>query len=169
MQSQITILDLPLITKVAPQALPMFILGLFLLIVPFNTHAQATVSTQSDMNATIKNALLTDPRAQALTPAQINAISLSLAKQAQVQGMTPHDLLWRPVLVHTLAPDVAGVQNTCGIVPGPICAFNKSVGLSGSDMTIMTLLGVVMVLILALTAGYLELRHRNKIRLQASV
>lgn len=138
-----------------------------LFIAPLYLNAQSDISLRGDMSATIKNALLTDPRAQSLSPEELDAISFTLTRQAQAQGMTQHDLLWRPALAHTItANEITGAGNTCGNVPLFICGVNQSIGLSGSDMTIVILLGVLVVLILATTAGYLELRHRNKLRMQ---
>ncbi|MBI2030525.1 hypothetical protein HYT05_02795, partial [Candidatus Kaiserbacteria bacterium] len=121
--------------------------------------------------STVKSAILSDPRSQSLSSEEVNAISLALTQQAEAQGMTQHDLLWRPALAHTVAPldEVAYTGNECGKVPTVLCGVNRSLGLPGSDMTIVVMLSVLLVLILAATAGYLELQHRNKMRLHAQV
>jgi hypothetical protein len=150
-------------------ALATLVLAMMLIAAPWYARAQSDTSLRGDMNATVKSAILSDPRSQSLSSEEINVIALALTQQAQAQGMTQHDLLWRPALAHTVAPldEAAYTGNDCGKVPTVLCGVNRSLGLPGSDMTIVVMLSVLLVLILAATAGYLELQHRNKMRLQA--
>lgn len=138
----------------------------FLLAVPLYLYAQVNTSGPNDFSATIKSALLSDPRARSLSPDQLSALVYALMQQATAQGMTRHDILWRPVLAHTITLGEPAVADTCGI-PAPLCALNRSLGFSGSDLTIPVSLGVLAAIILALLAGYLELQHRNRLRVEA--
>lgn len=148
-----------------------FALALMMIATPLYLNAQSDLSLRGDLNSTVKSAILSDPRSQSLSSEEVNAIAYALTQQAEAQGMTQHDLLWRPALAHTVAPldEVAYTGNECGKVPTVLCGVNRSLGLPGSDMTIVVMLSVLLVLILAATAGYLELQHRNKMRLQAQV
>jgi hypothetical protein len=146
-------------------------LALLLVAAPHYLHAQSGTNLQGDMGMAIKSAILSDPRSQSLSSEEINAIAYALTQQAQAQGMTQHDLLWRPALAHTVAPldEAAYTGNDCGKVPTVLCGVNRSLGLPGSDMTIVVMLSVLLVLILAATAGYLELQYRNRLSAQAPV
>ncbi|MBI5004084.1 hypothetical protein HZC00_03250 [Candidatus Kaiserbacteria bacterium] len=147
-----------------------FVLALLLITTPLYLNAQSDLSLRGDLNSTIKNALLSDPRSQSLSQEELDTLSITLTKNAQTQGMTAHDILWRPTLAHTVTVDeIAGPGSNCGNIPTFLCGVNRSLGLAGSDVTIMVLLGVFVAIILAVTAGYFELQHRNKMRLQAQV
>jgi len=139
-----------------------------LIIAPFYIHAQADISARGDLAIAVKNAILSDPRSANLSPEQINTMAYALTEKASAQSITPHDLYWRPTLAHTImvADSAVSARNNCGKVPAFMCALNKTLGFSGADMTILILLGVLIMLILAVIAGYLELEHRGRIRLQ---
>jgi hypothetical protein len=62
----------------------------FAIFTPLLTHAQ------SDLNASIRAAIMTDPRASALTPAQIDVLVQALTVKAHALGVTAHDIAWRP-------------------------------------------------------------------------
>ena len=53
-------------------------------------------SGEGDLNAVIHTALLKDPRAQTLTPQEINAMAVALTAQAQAQGVTAQQIAYRP-------------------------------------------------------------------------
>ncbi|MBI2030251.1 hypothetical protein HYT05_01370 [Candidatus Kaiserbacteria bacterium] len=171
MQSHLTFEPSRTSARLSLGALAALALAMMLIVAPWYASAQNDTSLRGDMNIAIKSAILSDPRSQSLSLEEINVISLALTQQAQAQGMTQHDLLWRPALAHTVAPldEAAYTGNDCGKVPTVLCGVNRSIGLPGSDMTIVVMLSVLLVLILAATAGYLELQHRNKMRLQAQV
>lgn len=130
------------------------------------SYAQVNTSSNDDLSSAIKSAILADPRSDSLSSAQITAMVDSLTKQASAQGMKARDLMWRPLLAHSMAPAtaVAEAENDCGNLPAPLCTFNKSLGLNGSDVTFFVWLGVALTIILALIAGALEVRHWRKTR-----
>lgn len=137
-------------------------------VISVNANSQRQMS-EPDLSSTIRNALLLDPRTANLSEAELNRMIDTLTAQAVAQGITPHDMYWRPTLPHTIAASDAAAlaQNDCGQLPRFLCDFNHSLGFKGSDMSIPIALGVLAALILALFAGYLELQHRNTIRSQA--
>lgn len=171
MQSHLTFEPSRASARLSLGALAVFALVFMMIATPLYLNAQSDLSLRGDLNSTVKSAILSDPRSQSLSSEEVNAISLALTQQAEAQGMTQHDLLWRPALAHTVAPldEAAYTGNDCGKVPTVLCGVNRSLGLPGSDMTIVVMLSVLLVLILTATAGYLELQHRNKMRLQAQV
>ena len=68
------------------------------LLMPLLTHAQATSQTALDatIRATIRAAIMQDPRSANLTPAQISAMVTALSAQAQTKGLTAQDIAYRP-------------------------------------------------------------------------
>jgi preprotein translocase subunit SecF len=64
------------------------------LFTPVLMHAQATAP--SDLSATIRAAILHDPRSASLSPAQIGAMVSALSSKAQTQGITAQDIAYRP-------------------------------------------------------------------------
>lgn len=139
-----------------------------LLFVPFYLSAQSDITARGNLAIAVKNAILSDPRSANLSQAEINSVAYALTEKATAQGITPHDLYWRPTLAHTIAAaaEAAAARDSCGSAPSWLCAFNRGLGLSGSDMIVPVLFGVLIMLVLALVAGYLELLHRNRLRVQ---
>lgn len=137
-----------------------------LMMIPLSIFAQADITARGDLSVAIRNAIMSDPRAQNLSLEEVAALTYALTEKAVAQGITQHDLYWRPMLAHTVsaADEAAAARNYCGSVPEPLCSFNKYLGLSGSDMTVPIALAVLVILILALAAGFLELQHRNRLR-----
>lgn len=64
------------------------------LMMPLFIHAQAT--PQSALDATIRAAIMQDPRSASLSAAQISAMVAALSAQAQTQGLTAQDIAYRP-------------------------------------------------------------------------
>ncbi|MCI0557822.1 MAG: hypothetical protein MN733_04955 [Nitrososphaera sp.] len=145
---------------------------LFLSAVPlmFRGYAQMSVSQTADLRMAVHDAIIADPRSDYLSSAQITAIVDVLTQKAAAQGMTAHDLSWRPLLARAMAPAdrVAASQADCGSVPPVFCSFNKAFGFSGSDPTLLIWVGVALTILLALIAGILEIRHYRRTRLEGS-
>ena len=64
------------------------------LIMPFFIHAQTALP--SALDATIRAAIMQDPRSASLTLAQINAMVTALSTKAQTQGLTAQKIAYRP-------------------------------------------------------------------------
>lgn len=93
---------------------------------------------QDDLNATVRSAILSDPRSASMTSAEIDAMVEILSGQAQEQGVTAQDITWRP------AEPVVETSDTsaCGSLPAFFCQLNWAFGFDGSDLKIPIGLGV---------------------------
>lgn len=167
MSSQIRVSTVPSFQMVLYTVFFLALILIFCTIIPTRIHAQSSVSPRGDLSLTIRDVILADPRSASLSSGEIDAMVSKLTAQASAQGITQHDLLWRPTLTHATSPDGVNTPvNSCGATPASLCAINRVFGFNGSDTTLLILLGVLGVLILALVAGYLELQHRNNQRIQ---
>ena len=137
---------------------------------PMYLGAQASLG-QSELSQTIKQAIMSDVRSGQLSEQQIDRLAVALALKAQEQGMTSHDILWRPALAHTMMAAAAnGVDGSyCGDLPNVLCELNQKLGRAGADPAVPVMLGVAFAIVLALSAAFLELRHRNKVRNEAKL
>lgn len=97
-----------------------------------------------ELSETIRGVILADPRASSLSPDEIAGLVTRLNEEASGQGMTAHDILWRPTIV---AADT--------VVDTPAQAEAAS---ANRPM----LIGVFIVIALACIAGYIELTHRRR-------
>lgn len=122
-----------------------------LLALPFVAIAQ----TNAELEATIRSAILSDPRTADMTEAEIDAIVAALAEEAGAEGVTSYDILWQPQQ-ETLAT-VEPVQ-TCSL-PQIFCTLNQALGLDGSDIAIPIGLGVTAALLLFVIGSILHHRH----------
>jgi len=124
---------------------------------PQTTRAQANADS---LRATIKAALLSDPRTSGLSPAQIDAMVGILAQEAQRQGMTAGDITWRPSPTPTFganAGDSTGAT-ACGS-NSFLCRFNEAFGFAGNDPTIPFVLGASSMGLVWILA---EMLHRRR-------
>jgi len=122
--------------------------------VPRIAHAQ------QDLNMTIRSAILADPRASSMTPAQIDALVTALAKQAQTQGVTAHDIAWRPQVAGPSQFASASGADTCGSVPAFVCSLNQLLGFAGSNWWPPLALFTTLLLLVLITAVLIE--HARK-------
>lgn len=125
------------------------------------------VESQADLHATIKAAIQADPRATDMTAAQIDAMTDALVVEAQAQGVTAHDILWRPVVP---APPAAAAGasylnavpflNVCGNESSILCRLNNALGLDGTNLLIPLVLGIASALLL-LVLVMLVMHHKH--------
>jgi len=94
-----------------------------------------SLAQESDLSATIRAALLSDPETANLSEAELDAMVAALATEAEEQGVTGEDIAWRP---SEMAPAgmAAEQADTCGNVPGFLCALNESLGFAGGNTLI---------------------------------
>ncbi len=121
------------------------IIAAAMLALPFAALAQET-----DLKASVRQAILNDPRAAGMTDAQINAMVDTLSEGAKEQGITSQDLVWRPAPTDNMQP-------VCTL-PSLLCAMNNAFGFDGSNPLIPTLLGVLAAILLFVIGVMLE-RH----------
>jgi hypothetical protein len=136
-----------------------FALATILLVAVFlrPSAAGAQADAQSELKATIRAELLSDPRTSGLSETDLNAMVEALTQEAQKQGLTSQDITWRPA--NTAA--AATPSDTCGNIPAPLCALNRSFGFAGSDSRIPVWLGIIAALLVLITGIALEVRHRS--------
>lgn len=130
---------------------------LFVLIfaTPLFIHAQS-----SDLQTTIRAALLSDPRTSGLSATQIDAMVEVLAEEAKKRGISSEDIQWRPVSEQTFSDTSGKEVQSCGNIPSFLCALNTAFGFNGSDPTIAIGLGVTSALLLLIIGLMLERSRR---------
>ena len=121
-----------------------------------HTFAQSA-SGSDDLRATIRAELLSDPRTSNLPQAQLDAMVDALTAQAQEQGLTAHDITWRPAM--TPAENIQA--DACGSMPSVLCALNRAFGFDGSDPRIPVGLGIVSALLILIIGLMFEMHHRK--------
>ncbi|MBI4080114.1 hypothetical protein HY414_02735 [Candidatus Kaiserbacteria bacterium] len=105
-----------------------------------------TLAQESDLDATIRAAILSDPRSSQMTEAEIDAMVAALSQEAESQGVTPEDITWRPQDPATFDQETSTAEG-CGY-PAFICALNDAFGFSGYPLLIPLLLGITSALLL---------------------
>ena len=111
----------------------------------------ARAQEESTLRSTIRAALIADPRTAALTDTELEQMVSALEGEAEAQGFTPEDIVWRPYTGEV------GFESACGDLPYFLCALNQAFGFDGSDLAIPFGLGVSSALLLFLI-GMLLLR-----------
>lgn len=117
--------------------------------IPGCTQSSAAVLAQlaaagtlgNDLSGVIRAAILSDPRTAEMSEAEIDAMVTTLVAEAQAQGVTASDILWRP------QEEAAGTGAQAGSC-GALCKLTNAFGFDGSDVTIPFSLGVVAALLL---------------------
>ncbi len=136
-----------------PTLIVAFVCAAFAL--PLFVSAQA--SDEAALSSTIRAAILSDPRSQSMTEAEVDAMVVALTRQAQSVGMTADDIVWRPAETGTVGDGAAG---ECGF----LCALNHAFGFDGSDYTIPIWLGACSLMLIFLIAAIWEYQHLHKRR-----
>jgi hypothetical protein len=107
---------------------------------------------QTDLQSTIRTAVMSDPRTASLPQAQIEAMIAALSQSAQREGLTPQDITWRPTGEVPVAP-----TNFCAPYPRYLCVMSASFGFIGSDYILPLWLAVLSLLFLLTNA--LRMHH----------
>ena len=107
-----------------------------------------------DLRATIRAAILSDPRTAEMSEAEIDAMVGALAEEASVQGVGSSDIMWRPIEY-----GVPVSADRCGSLPEFFCTVNEAFGFDGSDFTIPIGLGVSAAFLLFVIGSLLLHRH----------
>jgi hypothetical protein len=122
---------------------------------PFLTHAQT--ATSSELSATIRAELLSDPRTSSLSSAQLDAMVSLLTQQAAAQGVTAHDIQWRPQTFSNSGATPAVQQESCA--GNFTCVLDEAFGFIGPDTLIPFSLGLASMGLIWIIA---EMIHRRK-------
>ena len=115
---------------------------------------------ESDLAATIRAALLSDSETANLSQAELDAMVAALAAEAEAEGVTSEDIAWRPMEV-TPAPEYV---DTCGNLPGFLCALNESLGFAGGNALIplwLFISSLALLLLLKAMAGISRKTHMS--------
>jgi hypothetical protein len=122
--------------------LPVLLLAVLFAFAPLFVSAQ-----ESDLDATIRAALLSDPRSVSLSEAEIDALVSALTEEAERQGVTSYDIAWRPQPVGG-SSSASWDTSACGNPSGFLCAVSTAFGFTGPDAIIAVALGVVSAILL---------------------
>jgi hypothetical protein len=121
-----------------------------ILAVPFFAAAQ-----QGDLQTAIRAALAQDPRSSEMPQGQFDALVEALTAQAEVEGITAHDIAWRPT---EDAP--AGSASRCSM-PEFFCSLSAAFGFDGSDIAIPLALGAASAFLLFIIGVFLHAHGRH--------
>lgn len=122
---------------------------------PLVTSAQAA---NEDLRATIRAAILSDPRTAQMSEAEVESMVEALSAEAETQGVTSDDIVWRPA-EPVQEPVPQEEATTCGSMPTFFCTLNEALGLDGSDIAIPIVLGITAALLLFVIGSILLHRH----------
>ncbi len=141
---------------------PQLVIGLLMTLALFSSFGFALAQANDEsLEATIRAAVLSDPRSQDMTPAEIDAMVAALSRQAQSVGMTSDDIIWRPAPTDGEATGTATTQACDGF----LCSLNHAFGFDGSDYTIPIWLGACALMLIFLIGGVMEYHHLHKRKL----
>ncbi|OGG57499.1 hypothetical protein A2853_04025 [Candidatus Kaiserbacteria bacterium RIFCSPHIGHO2_01_FULL_55_17] len=127
-----------------------------LLALPYFSHAQA--SAPETLSATIRAAILSDPRSANMSEVDIDAMVAALAAEAQAKGVSSNDILWQPAALEAFAADV--VETSCENI---LCKMNEAFGFDGSDFVIPVGLGISSALLLFVIGSLLYHRGHHPV------
>lgn len=122
--------------------------------------AFANAQDTSELEATIRAAIVSDPRSAEMTEAEIDAMVAALVSEAEGQGVTSEDITWRPQDPSTLDQESSSSAEACGYAAF-LCALNDAFGFSGYPLLIPLLLGVSSALLLFVIGSILLHSHRH--------
>ena len=123
---------------------------------PLSARAQESAS---DLRATIRAELLSDPRTSSLSEAQIEVLVSLLAGEAEKQGITSQDIQWRPQSGERFVATESAAPQAPECVGGFLCAMTEAFGFVGTDTTIPFTLGAASMALVWLLA---EMIHRRR-------
>lgn len=128
------------------------------LILLFAFASLAAAQENTDLQSTIRAAILSDPRSSQMSGEEIEGLVTALADEAQSQGVNSEDIAWRPQ--ESVSSDEAGgeAREACGYAAF-LCALNDAFGFTGSPLIIPLLLGVCSALLLFVIGSILLHSH----------
>jgi hypothetical protein len=109
------------------------VMAALLLLLPFASYAQSSVSSNlTVLQATIRAAILKDPRSASMSQAQIDAMVSALASQAQSQGVTAQDIAYNP---GTPVPTITASYppEGCTDISSSLCTLGQALGFDTPD------------------------------------
>lgn len=128
------------------------------LVLLFAFASLAAAQENADLQSTIRAAILSDPRSSQMSEEEIDAMVAALAEEAQAQGVTSEDILWRPQDPASFEEAGDSSTESCGYASF-LCALNDAFGFSGSPLIIPLLLGICSALLLFVLGSILLHSH----------
>jgi len=128
------------------------------LILLFVFASLAAAQENADLQSTIRAAILSDPRSSQMSEEEIDAMVVALAEEAEVQGVTSEDIMWRPQDPASFEEAGDSSGEACGYAAF-LCALNDAFGFSGSPLIIPLLLGITSALLLFVLGSILLHTH----------
>lgn len=128
---------------------------------PYVGRAQTTAPAD-DLSATIRTAIMSDPRSSHMSQAQIDSMVAALSKQAAKQGVTSHDIAWRPSQAPSVNTSATfGAPDECNGLPQFLCTTENAFGITGGNTWILVGLGLLAGLLIIFIAEMLVMHHRK--------
>ncbi len=129
------------------------------LLIYAQTNSSTTPESQMQLEASIRNALLSDPRASQLPPKELESMVHVLSASAQKEGITQSDIEKAQSVTSTKAKAPTSTSDVClTTTPAFICALAEAYGLDGSNLLPFWLAGSAALLILII-GTMLEIHH----------
>lgn len=136
------------------RTLSFLLLFLVCMAAPQVTSAQESTG---ELRATIRGAIMSDPRTAGLSETQINTLVDLLAQEAQKQGVTAQDIQWRPEGTERFVTGESTPPTQC--TGGFLCLMSEAFGFIGPDTTIPFTLGAASMGLVWILA---EMIHRRR-------
>ena len=114
--------------------------------------------SSTELSATIRAGLLSDPRTTGLSDVQLDAMVDLLTQEATRQGVTSQDIQWRPQQYES-TEEIPASADYCGASPAFLCAFSLAFGFAGTDPTMPFALGASSMGLIWIIA---EMLHRRR-------
>ena len=134
-----------------------YLVAVFFVLIALPHYVGAQEST-SDLSATIRAEILSDPRTAGLSEAEIDAVVDLLTQEAQKQGITSQAIQWQPESTERfVAGETAAPAPECA--GGFLCAMSEAFGFVGADTTIPFTLGAASMGLIWILA---EMIHRRR-------
>ena len=126
------------------------------LLLPGSVYGQ---DARSDLRATIRAELLSDPRTSSLSEAQIDVLVGLLSEEAEKQGITSQDIQWRPQSTERFVAIESAAPQAPECTGGFLCTMTEAFGFIGADTTIPFTLGAASMGLVWILA---EMMHRRR-------
>lgn len=124
----------------------------------FSFTISAFAQSDAELQATIREAILSDPRAAEMSEADIDVMVAGLAEEAAAQNLSVSDITWRPQEVPVT--DAASQDEEACPYARALCALNDAFGFSEFPF-LMPLLFAITSAILLFVIGSILLHHHG--------
>ena len=115
---------------------------------------------QTELRATIREAILADPRAGELSGEELKRTVELLASEADAEGVTAEDIVWRPE--ERMFNEGGASENTCGRIPVVLCILNEALGFSGGNVLMPLLLLLCSLALMFVLSAMIRMHHRDR-------